>query len=163
MRTDPDPFGFNDLFYIRKVEDSIRLNSLREPAIIISASGMAEAGRIKHHIRNNIEDQRNTILMVGYCTPESLGGKLISGATTINIFGKPFAVKANIAQIHSYSAHADYKEMLAYLKCQDPSKVKHFFLVHGEYDVQVEWREKLIAAGFSNIQIPEAGSTWEIN
>jgi metallo-beta-lactamase family protein len=162
MRTDPDPFGFNDLHYIRRVEDSIQLNHLREPAIIISASGMAEAGRIKHHIRNTVEDKRNTILMVGYCTPDSLGGKLLRGAETITIFGKEFSVKAKVEQIHSFSAHADYKEMLDYLKCQDPERVRQFFLVHGEYDVQVEWREKLAATGFKNIEIPSPDSVWDI-
>ncbi|MFM2206252.1 MAG: hypothetical protein RL213_227 [Bacteroidota bacterium] len=162
MRDDPDPFGFDNLVYIRQVQDSIRLNELREPAVIISASGMAEAGRVKHHIRNAIEDERNTILMVGYCTPDSLGGRLAAGAEAVSIFGKEFKVKAEIAQIHSFSAHADYTEMLDYLSCQDPSKVRQVFLVHGEYDVQVEWREKLQKKGFTNIEIPEADSTWDL-
>lgn len=163
MRTDPDPFGFDDLFYVRRVEDSIKINNLKEPAIIISASGMAEAGRVKHHIRNAIDDPRNTILMVGYCTPDSLGGRLMAGAERISIFGKEFEVKANIEQIHSFSAHADYTEMLRYLSCQDPQKVKQFFLVHGDYDVQFEWRDKLHEAGFRNIEIPDMHSTWDIH
>ncbi len=163
MRTDPDPFGFDDLFYVRRVEDSIKINNLKEPAIIISASGMAEAGRVKHHIRNAIEDPRNTILMVGYCTPDSLGGRLMAGASRISIFGKEFEVKATIEQIHSFSAHADYNEMLKYLSCQDPKKVKQCFLVHGDYDVQFEWREKLQHAGFSNIEIPDMHSSWDIH
>ncbi|MEY4594600.1 MAG: hypothetical protein RIQ47_1010 [Bacteroidota bacterium] len=162
MRTDPDPFGFDDLFYVRRVEDSIKINDLKEPAIIISASGMAEAGRVKHHIRNAIQDPRNTILMVGYCTPDSLGGRLMAGTDRISIFGKEFEVKAAIEQIHSFSAHADYNEMLKYLSCQEPKKVKQFFLVHGDYDVQFEWREKLQDAGFKNIEIPDMHSTWDI-
>lgn len=163
LKDDPDPFGFDNLTYIRRVEDSIRLNDLREPAVIISASGMAEAGRVKHHIRNAITNPNNTILMVGYCTPGSLGGRLMNGAKTVSIFGKEFEVKASIEQIHSFSAHADYKEMQDYLACQDASGVRQFFLVHGDYDVQVEWREKLKDQGFSNIEIPEMDSSWEVN
>jgi metallo-beta-lactamase family protein len=123
---------------------------------------MAEAGRVKHHIRNAIENPDNTILMVGYCTPDSLGGRLMAGTETISIFGKEFKVKATIEQIHSFSAHADYKEMLQYLTCQDPKQVKHFFLVHGDYEVQLEWRDKLHAVGFRDIQIPEMDSSWAI-
>lgn len=163
MRSDPDPFGFDDLQYIRRAEDSIKLNGLKEPAIIISASGMAEAGRVKHHIRNAIGDVNNTILMVGYCTPDSLGGKLSAGASTVSIFGKTYDVKAEVKQIPSFSAHADYEEMLQYLSCQDAGKIRQMFLVHGDYDVQVEWREKLNRKGFHNIEIPEADSTWDIH
>ncbi len=162
MRADPDPFGFDDLFYVRRVEDSIRLNDLKEPAVIISASGMAEAGRVKHHIRNAIENPNNTILMVGYCTPDSLGGRLMAGAKEVSIFGKVFSVNATVEQIHAYSAHADYEEMLQYLSCLDAAQVKKVFLVHGDYDVQVDWREKLKKAGFNHIEIPEQHSTWEI-
>lgn len=163
LRTDPDPFGFDNLHYIQKVEDSIALNQKKEPMIIISASGMAEAGRIKHHIKNNILNPANTILMVGYCTPDSLGGRLMAGNPEVRIFGKEYQVKASVEILGSYSAHADYKEMLTYLQCQNPGKVKKVFLVHGEYEVQVEWREKLMAAGFKNIEIPEIHSKWEIN
>ncbi|MFM2135835.1 MAG: hypothetical protein RL021_1235 [Bacteroidota bacterium] len=162
MRKDPDPFGFDDLQYVRRAEDSIKLNDLKEPAIIISASGMAEAGRVKHHIRNAISDERNTILLVGYCTPDSLGGKLSAGAKTVSIFGKVYDVKAEVLQIPSFSAHADYEEMLQYLSCQQADKVRQVFLVHGDYDVQVEWREKLNRKGFRNIEIPETDSSWDI-
>ncbi|MFM9027553.1 MAG: MBL fold metallo-hydrolase RNA specificity domain-containing protein, partial [Bacteroidota bacterium] len=102
------------------------------------------------------------ILMVGYCTPDSLGGKLAAGATTISIFGKEFEVKAKIEQISALSAHADYKEMLQYLTCQDPGKVKQMFLVHGDYSVQVDWREKLMKKGFKHIEIPDMDSEWDI-
>lgn len=163
LRVDPDPFGFDTLHYIQQAKDSIALNDLDKPMIIISASGMADAGRIKHHIKNSLKDRRNTILIVGYCTPESLGGRLAAGEKEVRIFGKQYSVNCDVYQVSSYSAHGDYKEMLDYLACQDASKVKEMYLVHGEYETQVEWREKLFAAGFKNISIPEMHSTYEIN
>lgn len=162
LRNDSDPFGFDTLHYIQKAEDSIALNGRRDPMIIISASGMAEAGRIKHHIKNAISDPRNTILMVGYCTPESLGGRLTAGNKVVHIFGKEYEVKASVEVMNSYSAHADYNEMLKYLSCQNASNVKTMFLVHGEYSVQQDWKEKLAAVGFKNIEIPEQGQGFTI-
>jgi metallo-beta-lactamase family protein len=163
IKTDPDPFGFNGLSYIQDVNLSKQLNDYPEPCIIISASGMAEAGRIKHHIRNTISNPNNTILIAGYCTPQSLGGRLAAGQKNVYIFGDEFEVKASIETIHSFSAHADYKEMLDYLSCQDASKVSKVFLVHGEYPVQQEWRKKILAAGFKQVEIPEQGSVHIIN
>jgi metallo-beta-lactamase family protein len=160
IKTDPDPFNFPGLRYVKDAEESKSLNSSGEPCIIISASGMAESGRIKHHIRNNIGNAKNTILIVGYCSPQSLGGKLSAGDKKVNIFGEPFDVRAEVEVLSSYSAHADYEEMLRYFSCQDKKAVKRIFLVHGEYPVQLEWREKLLASGFSNIDIPEPGSTF---
>ncbi len=162
MQTDKDPFGFDHLFYVQSAEDSKKLNDRKEPCVIISASGMAEAGRIKHHIKNNISKPVNTILIVGYCTPDSLGGRLAAGNKEVSIFGKEYAVKARVEVMNSYSAHADYKEMLDYLSCQEKDKVKTLFLVHGEYKVQVEWREKLLKSGFKNVEIPEMKSVHEL-
>jgi len=160
---DSDPFGFDRLYYVQDANDSKKINDLKEPCIIISASGMAEAGRIKHHIKNNISNPSNTILIVGYCTPESLGGRLAAGNREVSIFGKDYEVKAHVEVMNSYSAHGDYNEMLHYLSCQDKQKVKKIFLVHGEYDVQVEWRQKLIDSGFSNIEIPEIKSVHDLD
>ena len=162
MKTDPDPFGFGGLIYIRDATQSKSLNEKQEPCIIISASGMAEAGRIRHHIKNNITDSRNTILLVGYCTPMSLGGQLGAGNKVVRIFGADYPVNAKVEVMNSYSAHADYKEMLQYLSCQDPKAVKKMFLVHGELGTQTEWRLKLLDAGFKNIEIPERHTEWEI-
>lgn len=163
MKTDPNPFGFNNLIYVQDAEDSKRLNELKEPCIIISASGMADAGRIKHHIANNVSNPKNTILMVGYAEPHSLGGKLRAGNKVVKIFGEEHEVKADVIIIDSYSAHGDYKEMIQYLSCQDKSQVKKMFLVHGEYDVQVNYKEKLIDAGFKHISIPSQNDIIEIN
>ena len=162
MQQDTDPFGYDEVFYIRDVADSKSLNDFPEPCIIISASGMMEAGRIKHHIKNNIEDTNNTILIVGYVTPHSLGGKLKDGSTEVRIFGELYTVKAKIEIIDSYSAHADYEELLRYLLCQDPKLVSKLFLVHGEDDALFEFRNKLTDVGFGHIFIPDLGETYEI-
>ena len=155
IKHDGDAFNFENLHYVSDVEESKAINNWRGPCIIISSSGMAEAGRIKHHIKNNIEDARNTILLVGYCSPNSLGGALKRGDSQVKIFGELYDVKAHIEIMDSFSAHADYAEMLDYLSCQDPTLVKKVFLVHGDYDEQLIWRDKLEAAGFRNVEIPD--------
>jgi len=155
IKKDGDAFNFPNLHYISDVMDSKAINDIREPCIIIAPSGMAEAGRIKHHIKNNIEKPTTTILMVGYASPNSLGGALKRGDKEVTIFGDRYQVRAHIEIMDSFSAHGDYVEMLEFLSCQDPSKVKTVFLVHGEYDKQLIWKEKLQAAGFKHIEIPD--------
>jgi metallo-beta-lactamase family protein len=161
IERDGDAFGFDNLHYITEVEESKALNESKQPCIIISASGMAEAGRIKHHIANNIENPDNTILMVGYCSPNSLGAMLKTGQPTVKIFGNEKIVKAEVAIMDSFSAHADYSEIIDLLKCQNPSKVKTVFLVHGEYDTQKSFKEKLFSEGFKNIIIPSQAEAFE--
>ncbi|MBA3829236.1 MAG: MBL fold metallo-hydrolase [Taibaiella sp.] len=151
---DEDVFGFNGLDYIVTSEDSIKLNDIKEPCVIISASGMAESGRVKHHIANNISNAANTILIVGYCEPQSLGGKLKNGAKQVNIYGEQYNVNAQIGVIESMSAHGDYEDLIHWLGCQDAGAVRKLFLVHGEYPVQVNFRERLLGKGFKNIEIP---------
>lgn len=155
LKKDKDPFDFKGLHYITDVADSKHLNTRRDPMVIISASGMAEAGRVKHHIANNIEDPRNTILMVGYCEPHSLGAKLMRGEKEVRIFREEFQVKANIGSIRSMSAHGDYQDLCQFLACQDPKKVKKLFLVHGEYEVQEEFKDRLISKGFHDVVVPK--------
>lgn len=162
LKTDEDPFGFDNLEYVSNVVRSKELNDLKEPCIIISSSGMAEAGRIKHHIANNIKNKNNTILMVGYCSPGSLGSELKEGKKEVNIFGEMYPVIANIETIDSYSAHADYQEMIDYLACQNSKAVKKFFLVHGEIETQTAFKKHLEDAGFHDIQIPAYMQTIEI-
>jgi metallo-beta-lactamase family protein len=152
--TDPDPFGFKRLSYITDVNDSKKLNASKEPCIIISASGMMNAGRIQHHVFNNIENPINTILMVGYCTPSTLGGQLQRGATEIRLFGEELNVNAKIEIMDSFSAHGDQKEMTHFLENQTKS-CRQLFLVHGEYDTQLTYRDHLMQHGFSNIEIPQ--------
>ncbi len=162
VHKDPDPFGFKNLTYVSDLEMSKALNSLEEPCIIISASGMAEAGRIKHHISNNIENPNNTILFVGYCTPESLGGKLKNGEKLVRIFGEEYAVKAQIKKLDYYSAHADYEEILKWLACQNPKKIREIFLVHGEVKTQDIFKKKLMEKGYQNIHIPYLREKFEL-
>jgi len=155
IERDEDPFKFAGLHYVKTVDESKLLNFRSEPCVIISASGMADAGRVKHHISNNIENSRNTILMVGYCEPHSLGARLQSGKKEVNIYGVLHEVHAEIGSIRSMSAHGDYEDLSQFLACQDPRAVKKVFLVHGEYPVQVDFRERLLRKGFTDVEIPE--------
>jgi metallo-beta-lactamase family protein len=153
LQSDDDPFSFRGLKFINSVDESKALNYLKGPCVIISASGMADAGRIKHHISNNIENSRNTILLTGYCEPNSLGGRLKLHPKEVNIFGQVHEVNAEVGEMRSMSAHGDYEDLLQYLSCQDPKKVKKLFLVHGEYPVQLHFQERLIKKGFE-VYIP---------
>jgi metallo-beta-lactamase family protein len=154
MESDSDPFGFKGLRYIKTVDESKSLNYFTDPCVIISASGMADAGRVKHHISNNIENSRNTILMTGYCEPHSLGGRLLAGAKEVSIYGIQHEVHAEIGAIRSMSAHGDYEDLCQFLACQDAKAVKKLFLVHGEYDVQQAFQQRLQKKGFADIEIP---------
>ena len=161
MMKDPNPFGFNTLQYVKTVEMSKGLNVANNPCIIISASGMANAGRIKHHLFNNIEDPKNTILIVGYCTPQTPGGVIRSGATEVKLFGEMKQIRARVEIMDSFSAHGDRHEMLNFIKNQIPD-LKHLFLVHGEIDVQLKFKDFLTEAGFKNISIPHLSETVEL-
>jgi len=154
LETDTDPFSFKGLKNIKTVEESKALNYRNEPCVIISASGMADAGRVKHHISNNIENSRNTILMVGYCEPRSLGGRLMAGAKEVHIYGVLHEVHAEIGSIRSMSAHGDYEDLSQFLSGQDTRQVKKLFIVHGEYDVQQAFRDRLLKKGFQDVEIP---------
>jgi metallo-beta-lactamase family protein len=155
LEQDNDPFGFKGLKYIKTVEQSKMLNFHTEPCVIISASGMADAGRVKHHISNNIENSRNTILLTGYCEPRSIGGKLMAGAKEIKIYGVLHEVHAEIGSIRSMSAHGDYEDLSQWLACQDIKQVSRLFLVHGEYEVQQDFKTRLVKKGFTDVEIPE--------
>ncbi|GAB3009767.1 MBL fold metallo-hydrolase [Niabella terrae] len=155
MKNDEDPFSFTGLMYIKDVKDSKALNFQNGPMVIISASGMADAGRVKHHISNNIENSRNAIVMTGYCEPSSLGARLLSGAREVGIFGIEHQVNAEIGQVRSMSAHGDYEDMSQWLACQNPREIRKLFLVHGEPEVQHAFKNRLIKKGFTDVMIPE--------
>jgi metallo-beta-lactamase family protein len=124
---------------------------------------MAEAGRIKHHIANNISNWRNTILIVGYCSPTSLGARIQQpGLQEISIFGEARRVKADVKKIEALSGHGDYNEMIQYLGCQDKELVRSTFLVHGEYSVQDSYRQKLKEHGYRNVEIPKVGEEFDL-
>ncbi len=154
LETDHDVFDFPGLTFIKSVDESKELNDKQEPCVIISASGMADAGRVKHHILNNIGDKRCTILMVGYCDPYSLGGRLMKGEKEVKIFGQMYHVVAEVGSIRSMSAHGDFNDLCQFLSCQDPRKVKTLFIVHGEYEVQQDFQRSLLKKDFLDVQVP---------
>ena len=127
LHYDYDPFGFDGLYYIISVSDSKKINDRKEPCVIISASGMMEAGRVKHHLANTISNERNSILAVGYCAPTTLGAKILRGDKEVSIHGNIYPVRAEIFRIESYSGHGDYIEMAEYLECQNKDKLKNCF------------------------------------
>ena len=157
-----DPFGFNRLTYVNSVEESKRLNDLDGPMMIISASGMAEAGRILHHLRNNIENPNNIILMVGYCAENTLGRKIIEKEKTVKIFGEEFHLNAEVVVLHSMSAHADADELTNYCQKLSVAKIKKTFLVHGDYEQQQLFAERLKEINIRDVEIPDRGNVFEI-
>ena len=164
MRFDPDPFGFNGLRYITDVQQSKALNRSEQPCIIISSSGMLEAGRIKHHVSNHIDDPSTTILIVGYCTPSSLGARIQDpNLRYVSIFGFDHRIRAQVTKVEGFSGHGDYQEMIQYLTaCQDAKQVKKVFIVHGEYAAQEAMKTHLHEAGFGEVAIPEKGEEFRV-
>jgi metallo-beta-lactamase family protein len=162
LEVDDDPFDFPGLHFTQTVEDSMKIKDITQPCIIIAASGMADAGRIRHHIMNNIHNEKNTILIVGYCDPSSLGGQLMNKAKQVKIMGEDFKVYAEIVVMRSMSAHGDSDDLLRFLACQNPQQVKKIFLVHGEYDVQLEFQKRLMLKEFNDVYIPAMHETHEL-
>jgi metallo-beta-lactamase family protein len=159
---DPNPFGFRNLNFIKDTEGSKKLNTSREPCIIIASSGMANAGRVKHHIANNIEKPSTTILIVGYASPNTPAGQLRDGAKKLELFGKDLQVRANVEVMDSFSAHGDYNEILQMIDNQRDS-CKNLFLVHGDYAVQQVFQTFLHGNGFANVEIPALGDEVEFD
>lgn len=160
LEVDDDPFDFEGLRYIKSAEESKALNEDFYPKVIISASGMADAGRVKHHIRNNIHNENSTILLVGYCEPHSLGGRLLNGAKEVRIYGETFKVQCEVGSIQSMSAHGDYDDLMQFLACQQPAAVKQVYIVHGEAKVQDHFAEKLRKKGFKEVIVPALHETY---
>ena len=158
---DPNPFGFEMLNYIRQSRESKKLNQLKGPAIIISSSGMATAGRVRHHIFNTIENPKNAVLIVGYCSPQTLGGQIRDGKSSVYLFGERLKVNAKVHVMDSFSAHADRTEIYEFLKNQRRG-LKNLFLVHGTYDRQAKFRNYLGERGFEHVEIPDLGQVYEL-
>ncbi|MBT5016074.1 MBL fold metallo-hydrolase [Candidatus Peregrinibacteria bacterium] len=160
LRNQENPFGFGRLHYTRNVEESKALNNSRVPMIIISASGMCEHGRILHHLRNNLDDPKNGVLIVGYMAQHTLGRKLVEGQKEVNIFGEPHQVRAEINIIDAFSAHADRSDLLDYaVKIKGLKKV---FLVHGEEEQALSFKESLAENGITNVEIPQPQQTFTL-
>ena len=162
LLTDDDPFGWNGLTYVREAERSKELNHLDGPAIIISASGMMNAGRSKHHLANTIGNPRNTIFIVGYCAPNTPGGKLREGAGGVKLFGKYHERRAEVVVMDSFSAHGDRSEMTEFLSNQH-DKCRGVFLVHGTLDRMEPFADHLRASGLRRVSIPELGDVVELD
>ncbi|HTM49243.1 MAG TPA: MBL fold metallo-hydrolase [Bryobacteraceae bacterium] len=156
-----DPFGFHMLTYIREAAESKKLNDLRGPFVVISASGMCEAGRILHHLRNNIEDPRNTILITGFQAENTLGRKLVEKWPEVNIFGEPMRVRAEIDSLLELSGHADQREMLDWLAPISPS-LKRIFLVHGEPSAQSALAKRIEERYRIPVAIPARGESFNL-
>ncbi|MBA4196678.1 MAG: MBL fold metallo-hydrolase [Chitinophaga sp.] len=163
IKVDNDPFDFAGLTFIKSVDESKAINDNHQPMIIISASGMADAGRIKHHIANNIGDKRNTILMVGYCEPLSLGGRLMNGAKEVRIFGEQYKVIAEVGSMRSMSAHGDYDDLCQFLACQNPELIKTIFIVHGEEEVQLEFQKRLQKKKIKEVIVPHLHESFNLD
>ena len=157
-----DPFGFHRLTYVRSTERSKELNFLREPAIIISASGMCEAGRILHHLKNNVEDPRSTVLIVGWQAPHTLGRRLVEGQSTVKIFGEEYSLKARVETINGFSAHADRNELLDYARQLGAQRLKSAFVVHGEEASSQALAYGLNNLGVSKAIVPQLGEEFEL-
>lgn len=157
LRKDPNPFGFPALTYVEAASESRQLYDMQEPCVIISSSGMADAGRIQHHLCYTINEEKNTVLFTGYCAPDSLGGKLMRGQEDVYILDHFFEVKAGIEAVHSLSAHGDYQDMIRFLSCQQKDAVKRIFLVHGEQDPKEAFRKRLLGEGFPDVAVPKRG------
>ena len=158
-RRDPDPFGFEKLTYVREAADSKALNDRTDPMVIISASGMCEAGRILHHLRNNLENPRTTVLMVGYCAEGTLGRRLINREPVVRIFGEEHVRNAEVEVIHSLSAHADGPGLVDFLARLDGPRLKGTFLVHGEPERQESLKADLKARGWGPVTAPSHGQS----
>ena len=163
LEIDDDPFLFNGLKLVETVEDSVRLTEYKEPCVIISSSGTADAGRVKHHIQACIGGENNTILFSGYCSPDSLGGQLLGGAKEVLIFKTPEPVRAEIQQLKGLSAHGDSDDLYQFISCQDPGLVRGVFLVHGENKVREVLASKLKAKGFFPIILPQIHESVKLN
>lgn len=157
-----NPLEFPGLKFTQTAEESKALNEDATPSIIISASGMCEVGRIKHHLKHNLWNPKSTILFVGYQAPGTLGYSIVNGAKTVKIFGEEIAVNARIEYIEGYSGHADQEGLMNFIY-SFINKPKHIFLVHGETDSQDILGEKIRIETGIGVTIPEFGETYEIN
>jgi metallo-beta-lactamase family protein len=158
-----DPFGFRRLTYIHDAQDSKKLNSMAFPAVIISGSGMAEGGRILHHLKNNIDNPKNLILFVGYAAKETLARKIMDGNREVKIFGEGHVVKSKIKIVDAFSAHADRRELLDYIDLNSPERLKHIFLIHGEQDQAMPFKDALRSKGFQNVYFPKSEEMFTYN
>ena len=157
-----NPLEFDGLHFTTTADESKALNESNIPSIIISASGMCDVGRIKHHLKHNLWNPKNTILFVGYQAPGTLGHSIVNGAKKVKIFGEDVAVNARIEYIEGYSGHADQELLMNFVYSFNNKKPKHIFLVHGEEDSQNELKQKIEEEAKIPVTIPNYGDTYEL-
>ena len=162
MERGNNPLEFPGLKFTQTADESKALNESDEPSIIISASGMCDVGRIKHHLKHNIWNPKSTILFVGYQAPGTLGYEIVNGAKKVTIFGEEFAVNARIEYIEGYSGHADQEGLMNFVY-SFYNKPKHIFLVHGEEESQEVLRNKILENTGIGVTIPEYGETYQLD
>lgn len=160
VNTHEDPFNFPELHYTQSVEESKALNNHNGPCIIISSSGMVEHGRILHHLRNAIEDHRNTLIIVGFQAKNTLGRKLVDKEKRVNIFGKPYEVKMEIKIMNAYSAHADRNDLLKF--ATNIQGLEKLILVHGEDQACEDLKAAMLEKGIKEVIVPSFGDTLEL-
>ncbi len=158
MLEDPNPFGFERLEYVREARRSKELNGLAVPFVVISASGMCEAGRILHHLRNTVEDEKNTVLIVGYQAEHTLGRRIVERRPEVKIFGRPHPLRARVEVMNTFSAHADEPGLVDFVGALDRDRLRTVFLVHGEHGAQAALAEALGEAGLpADVEAPARG------
>ena len=158
-----NPLEFPGLHFTVTADESKSLNENGVPSIIISASGMCDVGRIKHHLKHNLWDPKNTILFVGYQAPGTLGYSIVNGAKKVKIFGDEIAVNARIEYIEGYSGHADQEWLMNFIYSFRTQRPKHIFLVHGEEDSQEVLKQKIEEDIGIPVSIPDYGEVYELN
>ncbi len=157
------PFGFDRLRYVRRAEDSKRINDLHGPCIIVSSSGMAEAGRVLHHLKQTIGDPKSTILFVGFQAAHTLGRRLVEGVREVRIFGEPHTVRAEVRSLGCFSAHADYREIGEWVARLDSSRLRGILLVHGEPAAQQHLVEYLKTQGVRRVEALAPGKPVDLD
>ena len=161
LRDDKNPFGFENITYIRKTSDSIKLNDSPHPCVIISSSGMCEAGRILHHLRHTIDKEENAIVIVCFCAKNTLGKRIVEKEERVRILGEEYELRAEVAVMNAFSAHADRDELISYAQSLSPPPPMTY-LVHGDEDQSLALAEHLRASGLANVTVPMPGDEVEI-
>ena len=162
LKEGQDPFGFHRLKYTREVNESKALNDMREPFLVLAASGMCEAGRILHHLKNNIENPRNTVLITGYQAEHTLGRKMLEGHAEVSIFGEPMRLRAEVDVINDLSGHADHGELLEWMRPMSRN-LKRVFLVHGEEKPASKLAVSIEDEFNIDVVIPSRGQTFHLD
>jgi len=162
LEGDKDPFGFFRLRYVKTVEESKALNAVKGPCMIIAASGMCEGGRVVHHLKNIVPDEKNLVLITGFQAQGTLGRRIVEGAKVVRLYGEEYPLNCQVQVLNEYSAHADKNDLLEFFRGYNPKKVREVFLVHGDEDQSKALAEAVSELGYENVQIPEVGEAFDI-